>query len=115
MKRISTNGEIRKTTLEIFARRLRNLREQHGLSTRALGEIVGTSNATISRYETGKRDPDMVIAQKIASHFNVSVEYLCGEDIDTRTESLIEMYSKLPEESKLDAIKYITYLSIKEE
>jgi len=115
MKRISANEEIRKTALAIFARRLKNLRDQHGLSTRALGEIVGTSNATISRYETGKRDPDMVIAQKLASYFNVSVEYLCGEDIDTRTEHLIEMYSKLSDERKLDAIKYIAYLSGMEE
>lgn len=101
---------MKQVSLEIFAKRLKQLREQHNLSTRALGEIVSTSNATISRYETGKRDPDLLIVHKLASYFNVTIEYLCGEDADTGVETLIELYTKLSEESKQDAIKYITYL-----
>lgn len=97
-------------TLEIFARRLKQLRETHNLTTRALGEIVGTSNATISRYETGKRDPDLIIVSKLAKYFDVTVEYLTGEDINTDTESLIQIYTKLPDESKREALKFITYL-----
>jgi transcriptional regulator with XRE-family HTH domain len=105
---------MKQVSLEIFAKRLKKLREEHGLSTRALGEIVGTSNATISRYETGKRDPDLVLVHNIATYFNVTIEYLCGEDVDSDEESLINMFSKLSEESKRDAIKYITYLYEKE-
>ena len=101
---------MKQISLKLFAKRLRQLREQHQLSTRALGEIVGTSNATISRYETGERDPDLLIAHNIASYFGVTIEYLCGEDTDTEIETLIETYTKLSEESKKDAIKYITYL-----
>ena len=101
-------------SLEIFAKRLKQLRESHNLSTRALGEAVGTSNATISRYETGSRDPDLVIAHKIATYFNVSVEYLCGNDIDTNIETLMNLYSKLSDNSKTEALKYITYLYEKE-
>lgn len=100
--------------LEIFAQRLKKLRTERGLSTRALGEEVGTSNATISRYETGKRDPDLVIVHNIAQFFDVSIEYLCGEDIDTNKKQLTEMFNKLSDESKKDAIKYITYLYEKE-
>lgn len=102
-------------SLEIFANRLKRLRKQHNLSTRALGEIVGVSNATISRYETGKRDPDLVIAYKLAEYFGVTVEYLCGEGDGIGIELLTEMYSKLPDASRQDAIKYITYLYEKEE
>ncbi len=101
---------MKQVTLEIFARRLKQLREQHNLSTRALGEIVGTSNATISRYETGKRDPDLIIVHKLATYFNVSIEYLCGEDGSTDVDTLIEIFSRLSDEAKSDAIKYITYL-----
>lgn len=101
---------MKQVTLEIFAKRLKKLREEHGLSTRALGEIIGTSNATISRYETGKRDPDLVLVHRIAKYFNVTIEYLCGEDINPNEENLIRMFSKLSDEGKRDAIKYITYL-----
>ena len=105
---------MKQISLEIFAKRLKKLREDNGLSTRALGELIGTSNATISRYETGKRDPDLVLVHNIAKHFNVTIEYLCGEDVNSDEESLIKMFSGLSEESKKDAIKYITYLSEKE-
>ena len=101
---------MKHVSLEIFAKRLKRLRKQHNLSTRALAEIIGTSNATISRYETGKRDPDLVIAHKLAKHFGVTIEYLCGDDVSTNTENMIDMYSTLPDEAKHDAIKYITYL-----
>lgn len=104
---------MKQIALEIFAKRLKQLRKSHNLSTRALGEIVGTSNATISRYETGRRDPDLLIAHKIASYFNVTVEYLCGEDIDTDTETFMNLYSKLPENLKKEAIKYVIWLSEK--
>lgn len=106
---------MKQVCLEIFAERLKRLREGHGLTTRVLGEIVGTSNATISRYETGKRDPDLVLVHNIAQYFNVTIEYLCGEDVTTNEENLINMYSKLSEDSKKDIIKYITYLYEKEE
>lgn len=106
---------MKQVSLEIFAKRLKRLREEHGLSTRALGEIVGTSNATISRYETGQRDPDLMLVHNIAKYFNVTIEYLCGEDVNPDNENLIKMFSKLSEESKKDAIKYITYLYEKEE
>ena len=106
---------MKQVSLEIFAKRLKKLREQHNLSTRSLGEIVGTSNATISRYETGKRDPDLIVVHKIAQYFNVTIEYLCGEDADTGVETLVEIYTKLSDASKQEAIKYITYLYEKEE
>lgn len=97
-------------TLKIFAKRLKQLREHHNLSTRALGELVGVSNATISRYETGQRDPDLIVVNRLAKHFGVTIEYLSGEDINTDVESLIEAYSKLSDDLKHEAIKYVNYL-----
>jgi transcriptional regulator with XRE-family HTH domain len=97
-------------TLEIFSRRLRQLREKSHLTTKQLGEIVGVSDATISRYETRKRNPDLLVAHDLAVYFGVTIEYLCGEDTGTDVETLIEMYTKLSKESKLDAVKYVTYL-----
>lgn len=107
-------AKVKQITLEIFAKRLKRLREQHNLTTRELGEIVGVSNATISRYETGKRDPDLIVVYKIAQYFGVSVEYLCGEDVNKDVDTLIEIFLKLSDESKSDAIKFITYLYEKE-
>lgn len=100
--------------LEIFASRLKRLREQWDMNVRELGEAVGTSNATISRYETGKRDPDLNIVYKLAMFFNVSIDYLCGDDNINDINNLTNKYSKLSDERKSDAMKYINYLAEKE-
>lgn len=105
---------MKQVSLEIFAQRLKKLREEHGLSTRALGEIIGTSNATISRYETGKRDPDLLLVHNIAEYFGVTIEYLCGEDINPDKENAMKIFSNLSDGSKREAIKYMTYLYEKE-
>lgn len=101
-------------SLDIFAQRLKKLRNDEGLTTRALGEILGVSNATISRYETGKRDPDLLVVKKIANYFNVSIEFLCGEDVNGDLNDLVTIFNKLSNESKKESLRYITYLYEKE-
>lgn len=105
---------MKQASLEIFAQRLKKLRTENGLSTRALGEIIGTSNATISRYETGRRDPDLLLVNKIANYFGVTIDYLCGEDVNNDIDNLISIFNKLSDDSKKEAIKYATYLYEKE-
>lgn len=105
---------MKNVSLDIFAERLKKLRTEKGLSTRALGEIIGVSNATVSRYETGKRDPDLLVVNKIANYFNVTIEYLCGEDINGDLDDLICIYNKLSDGAKKESLRYITYLYEKE-
>lgn len=100
--------------MEFFSQRLKNLRETKGISQRELAGRTGISYATISRYESKLREPDLIIAYKIATFFNVTVEYLCGEDIEANEEKLLYYFKNLSEDKKLDAMKYITYLSEKE-
>ena len=106
MKERMTKDEL----INIFSERLKKLRDEHGLNTRALGEIIGTSNATISRYETGKRCPDLILVAKIAQYFDVSIGYLCGLTINQNEETLLMLYNNLSEDYKVDAIKYISNL-----
>jgi transcriptional regulator with XRE-family HTH domain len=100
--------------LVIIGRRIKQLREGHHLSTRELGDLVGVRESSISRYENGIREPGLLIAKRIADYFGVTVEYLSGDDINTDTETVINLYSKLSNESKSDTVKYITYLYEKE-
>lgn len=41
---------------------LRYIRKEKGLSMKALGNIIGVAESTISLYETGKRQPDVIIS-----------------------------------------------------
>ena len=58
--------------------RLKELRKQKGISQLKLAIELNTNQNTISRYETGTREPGIVELINIAEYFNVSVDYLLG-------------------------------------
>ena len=61
--------------------RLRQLREEQKFSQADLGELLGMNQNTISRYETGVREPSIRDLVLIADYFRVSVDYLlCRTD-----------------------------------
>lgn len=71
--------------LEKFSYRLTVLLDEHNMSQTQLAKKVGTTNVTICRYINGERIPRIDVASKIASVFNVSLDYLLGisENVDT--------------------------------
>lgn len=56
--------------------RLREIRKARRISQLKLAMDLNTNQNTISRYETGDREPGIVELIKIADYFNVSVDYL---------------------------------------
>ena len=58
--------------------RLKELRKSKGISQLRLATDLNTTQNTISRYETGEREPGIDELIKIADYFNVSVDYLIG-------------------------------------
>ncbi|HRC11425.1 MAG: helix-turn-helix transcriptional regulator [Actinomycetales bacterium] len=53
---------------------VRELRAQRGLSQGALGELLGVSRQTVNAIETGKYDPSLPLAIRLARLFARSVE-----------------------------------------
>jgi putative transcriptional regulator len=53
---------------------IHKLRLQHKLSQQELADAIGVSRKTISTVETGRFTPSVVIALKIAAHFEVPVD-----------------------------------------
>lgn len=58
--------------------KLKQLRKAKGISQLRLAIILNTNQNTISRYETGEREPGISELIKIADFFNVSIDYLLG-------------------------------------
>jgi len=54
--------------------RLRELREAKGWSQGELGEQLGVSRQTVNAIETGKYDPSLPLAFRIAKLFRKSIE-----------------------------------------
>jgi len=56
--------------------RLKEVRRSKGISQLKLAMDLNTSQNTISRYETGEREPGLTELIRIADYFNISVDYL---------------------------------------
>ncbi len=56
--------------------RLREIRRSKGISQLKMALDLNTNQNTISRYETGEREPGISELIKIADYFNVSIDYL---------------------------------------
>ena len=68
-------------------RRLRELREQRGISQLRLAMDLSLNQNSISRYETGEREADYKTLIALADYFHVSVDYLLERtDVPRRLE-----------------------------
>lgn len=56
--------------------RLKEIRKAKGISQLKLAMDLNTNQNTISRYETGEREPGISELIKIADYFKVSIDYL---------------------------------------
>ena len=56
--------------------RLKEIRKAKGISQLKLALDLNTNQNTISRYETGEREPGIKELIKIADYFNVSIDFL---------------------------------------
>lgn len=56
--------------------RLKEIRKSRGFSQLKLAMDLNTNQNTISRYETGDREPGLNELIKIADYFNISTDYL---------------------------------------
>ncbi|MBQ5589880.1 MAG: helix-turn-helix transcriptional regulator [Anaerotignum sp.] len=107
-----------------FKDRLKMLRKERKLTQVKLGEMLNYGYTAIANYESGRNQPSIPDLKKIASIFNVSMDYLLGVNdirhpyvIDDETAEFNEFrryYALLNPESRDDLMEYMRYLVYKE-
>lgn len=63
-----------------FSENLMRLRKEKGLSQEALGEQIGVTRQTVSKWETGETTPEMNKLIELAQFFAVSLDELVGKE-----------------------------------
>lgn len=63
-----------------FANSLKSLLEKRGITQRSLAKKLKTTEATVSRYTSGNRTPNVETAVAIAEILGVSMDQLVGYD-----------------------------------
>ena len=64
--------------MNTFSNRLKELREEKGLSILQLSKEINYSDVTIGRWERGLRTPNMDALIVLSKFFRVTIDYLCG-------------------------------------
>ena len=71
--------ESKNTCVEVFGKRLKELRKANGYTIEQFAEAVGISKSTVGYYENNNRMPDIEILLRITNVLNVSADYLIGK------------------------------------
>lgn len=87
--------------LEIFAKKLKEIRLQTGKTQKEFANMVESTAATISAYENATKNPSLEIVMNIAEKCNVSIDWLCGltekKNYDNKVETYADVIKKLDE------------------
>jgi transcriptional regulator with XRE-family HTH domain len=102
------SSEVIQVELTQIGKFIAELRKEHGFTQEQLGDKIGVTNKTISRWETGMYLPPADALLMISELFDVSInEILCGKRLSK------EEYKKAAEENLKQTIKASSF-SLKE-
>lgn len=66
----------------MFSQALSHLRHEKGISQRLAAQALGVSQALLSHYENGIREPGLAFVVRACDYYQVSADYLLGRTAD---------------------------------
>lgn len=75
---------------EDFARTLAMLRQERGISQRQAASALGVSQALLSHYENGLREPGLNFVVKACDFYNVSADFMLGRTLSRDGTTIID-------------------------
>lgn len=99
--------------------KLKNLRLQNDKTQTDMAKILNVAKSTVSMYERNQREPSADMLKKYAQTFDVSLDYLLGNErpVEGQDYITINVYGSIPAGIPIEAIEEITDtedLSLKE-
>lgn len=64
-----------------FSRTLALIRQEKGLSQRKVAKDLGVSQALLSHYENGVREPGLEFVRRACDYYHISADYLLGRTL----------------------------------
>ncbi len=64
--------------MQIFLKRLRDLREDNDLTQQQIADILGTSQTMYARYERGANEMPVRHLITLADYYHINLDYLIG-------------------------------------
>ena len=105
--------------------RLKELRAKYNFTQKYIANYTGYGQTLVSKWEKNEREPDTQTLVKLANLFNVSVDYLVGNDNATQNaqssetltalqQSVIKKIAELPDSDVMRVFDFIQGITAKE-
>ena len=65
-----------------YGQRIRELREEKGISMMTLAKAIGVSDTAVCKWEKQDSEPKLSYIAKLAEYFNCSADYIIGRSDD---------------------------------
>ena len=96
--------EVSKMNQVKIGKFIASLRKEKGMTQEQLGEILGVTNKTVSRWENGNYMPDIEMLSLLSKEFGVSInEIISGERLGT------EEFKKAADDNLVTALSSSTF------
>ncbi len=74
----------------MFKERLKELRKINNITQAQLAEKLGVASGTVAMWETGKREPNFDMLEKLSDVFDRNIGYIIGRSNDSSSVKLTE-------------------------
>lgn len=106
-------GRPPKKVITEYPNRLRELRQDRGLSQRDLGNMVGEKYQTVSRHETGENEMTIAQLRAYADALGVKPEEMLNDTdrLNPRIRSFAALFDALPREQQDQVLRVVDALA----
>ena len=102
----------------MLSNNIKQLRKKYNVKQEDLCNYFNVARGTVSMWETGKREPDIATLKNLAKFFNVTVDYLIGNDTENKiaevklqpTAQQKKCISEINTLSDIECIQVLTYI-----
>ena len=101
----------------MFADRLKELRKERNVTQIQLAEALGVSKGTVAMWETGKREPNFDMINRLSDFFDRRIDYILGYSEDASSPRMTEEEMDFLARSDLEERFYeiiMSYLALDE-
>ncbi|MEN2665999.1 helix-turn-helix transcriptional regulator [Listeria aquatica] len=94
---------------------LKKLRFKKSKTQQNVADYLGISRAAYSHFENSRNEPDLETLKKLAEYFEVTTDYLLGNDESNKSDVVAaHMDDGLTEEQKEEIYRYIEAIKIRD-
>ena len=92
-----------------FGSRIKSLRKNNKITQTELAHFLGIKQTTLVNYENANRKIPLYIAVKIAGYFNVSIDAIISNDLQSETKFKHVVFTENEANEINNYVKYVLY------